>query len=418
MGADTHRPLAPSSHRETLRLIRRLLALAFLIPLAFVWPLFLGERFYAHTPILSGMPELPPWMDVLFFCGMLILLVRLLIVRSAERSLVAFLLLTFAFSLWDQSRWMPFFYQFWVMLAVLASAPEGENATDEERQRALNTLSCIPLGIWLWSGIHKINAAYFGIGHAWLVRPLLRFFPDDLHNVILGSAFLAPIVEGGGALLLIVPATRKLGVLVLTAMHLFILLALGPLGRNWNQSVWSWNVLMLIFLWLLYFPRKMSGSELIFGTAQTLRGKLLHGAVVILFLVMPGFNFARTGLWDDFPSFCLYSWTTKEAEIVVPENSERLLPPEMTRSLHRDGDTSILSLLDWSYDVFSLPPYHASRVFFSVFGKTCEYTHGDEGLTFRIFEKPAIMTGHMERLSYKCAPENGPRAIREVERLP
>ena len=400
---------------KRLEWIRRLTVVGFLTPLFFVWRFFVGERFYPHVPLLPQMGELPAWLDGACFALIILSLLWAFFQVHSRTPLAIFLVLSLGFSLWDQSRWMPYFYQFYFMFFALYGLPE-EGANDDDRERVSNTLRTIVLGIWMWSGLHKISAAYVAIGYPWMVSPLLRFIPNEYHTMFLSSSFLSPIIETGGALLLLFPATRLLGLLTIGSMHCVILLIFGPLGLNWNPSVWSWNVVMLCFVSLLFFRSKSRTRDILLGTGKEFGQKLVHRTIACLFMLLPALNFF--GYWDDFLSHCLYSWTTREAEIVVPKESVPLLPAEMTQRMHQEKDPPIVSVLDWSFSVFESPPYHSYRVFYAVFGKVCEHTKGDQGLIFRIFEKPEIRSAHSERISYKCAPEEGPRSIREIERIP
>ena len=411
---------------NVLQRTRKATAVAFLVPLFFVWRLFVGERFYAHVPVAPILGELPAWVDAICFGTMVALLVGLSVLRRSSPLLQIFLALSFVFSLWDQSRWMPYFYQFWVMFLVLASTSEEvrderqgvgrpENP-DSEEERVLNSLRAIVLGIWFWSGLHKISAAYIALGYPWMVRPFLPYIPVAYHNAVLATSLLSPLVETGGALLILFPRTRIAGRIVLTGMHLMILLIFGPLGLNWNPSVYSWNIAMIFFIWTFFGDSGAGPRQILLGTGRTLKHLLLHRIVAILFIGMPFFNFF--GLWDDFLSHCLYSWTTKEAEVVVTAAAESSLPPEMRQNIRRMNDERIVPVLDWSFRVFESPPYHSYRVFHAIFEKICRETSGGDGITFRIFEKPSILTGHSERISYRCAPEDGPASLREIERLP
>lgn len=395
--------------------IRRLVVAGFIAPLFFVWKFFVGERFYAHVPLHPAMGELPTWVDgTCFLLIILSLLASFIWVRS-RRALGFFLVLSLLFSLWDQSRWMPYFYQFYFMFVALY-AVSIPSPSEEQQEQTFNTLRCIVLGIWFWSGLHKISAAYVAIGYPWMVHPLLRFVPADYHQWFLSSSFLSPIIESGGALCLLFPRTRPLGLLTICGMHLTILLIFGPLGLNWNPSVWSWNLVMIGFVILLFLRSKARPAQILFGTAKNRGDKVVHRVIATMFIVMPFFNFF--GYWDDFLSHCLYSWTTREAEILVPAEAESILPEEVRRNVKHDKVPGVVPVLDWSFSVFESPPYHSYRVFYAVFGKLCEYTQGDQRLTFKMYGKPEIRTAHTSVDSYKCAPALGPREIVEVEHLP
>ena len=67
-------------------------------------------------------------------------------------------------------------------------------------------------------------------------------------------------------------------------MHLFILIAIGPLGRNFNVVVWPWNLAMIAFLLILFFRRTDEPTlhDIVWG-----RGFVFQKVALILFGVMP-----------------------------------------------------------------------------------------------------------------------------------
>lgn len=400
---------------KELSWLGRILAISFLIPLAFVWKLFAGERIYAHTPIHPSLGTLPPWADWICLAAMVFLLVAICFAKHSRGLIGAFLILSFTFSLWDQSRWMPYFYQFFFMFFAIFGH-SSQNFSEHENERVMNTLRIICLSIWFWSGVHKISAAYVGVGYPWMMAPVIKILPAAAGQLVQNSALLSPVVEAGGAVLLLIPATRIFGILLLTGMHIAILVIFGPAGLNWNPSVWSWNVAMIAFLWILFFRSRATPGQILLGSAKRRDNRLIHQTIMIMFLVLPVLN--PWGYWDDFLSHCLYSWTTREAEVAVLPEAEAALPPEVSKTLHRDHQPAIVSVLDWSFSVFNSPPYHSFRVFHSVFGKLCEQTGGNQGITLRIFDKPQVTTAHTQIISYQCAPDLGPRGIREIGRIP
>src|SRR5262245_19995101 len=137
---------------------RKAIAAAFLVPLFFVYRLFVGERFYVHISVHPELGELSHAADAVLFVAMCVLLAVLLFIRRVRSVLSVFLVLSLVFSLWDQSRWMPYFYQFWFMILFLLSVEDDGSPAAAEEERVLNGLRCIVFGIWFWSGIHKVNA--------------------------------------------------------------------------------------------------------------------------------------------------------------------------------------------------------------------------------------------------------------------
>ena len=83
------------------------------------------------------------------------------------------------------------------------------------------------------------------------------FEANQIQNIVVHYAGLAlPIFEILAALGLLFSKSKKLFALLLIGMHIFILIFLSPLGINYNSIVWPWNVLMILYLIILFYHIK------------------------------------------------------------------------------------------------------------------------------------------------------------------
>lgn len=101
--------------------------------------------------------------------------------------------------------------------------------------------------LWLWAGVHKlISPEWFGWS-AWVYVHECGLPPDAAY---LPFAWLVALFEIAlGLLALWQPRWAAWGCV---AMHLGILLTLSPLVRNFNPSVWPWNLATAVVgAWLL-----------------------------------------------------------------------------------------------------------------------------------------------------------------------
>lgn len=405
---------------RTICLVAALIVISTLIPLYFTRGFFFGDRIYPHTPLFPFMQPLPAWLDVGLYGAMIFLLVLALILRDPRLPLYLFLGVSLGFSLWDQSRWMPYYVQFWLTLGII-STYSWDHPDPRAANRVLNALRVIPISIWIWSGLHKASARYLFVGYPWLVSPFVEGLDPAVRSWVHSAAFLSPFVEAGGGLLLLFRPTRKLGCLLLTAMHIVILILFGPLGHAWNQSVWSWNVTMIGLVYLLFWKTDTTWRDILFGEAfraeerrplkpneQPWRGDRkspLHLFTTLFFGLLPAVNLV--GYWDDFMSHALYSWTTVEAEVHVDPAAEAKLPEEARRHVTEVKGRRFVHVLHWSYSCFESPPYHADRVYFRILNTLCRTTGNDPGLELWIFRKPSAVTGRSPVDRYRCHSENG-----------
>ena len=117
--------------------IKIVLCLSFLIPLFITRYLWFGDtsRFYALTPMLPGLPPINFPLDHILWGAMMLLLVAIMLIPKARPYIIAFIALTTIYGLWDQSRWMPYNYQFVAMFLVLSFSRWDKDADPEEVSR-------------------------------------------------------------------------------------------------------------------------------------------------------------------------------------------------------------------------------------------------------------------------------------------
>src|SRR5262249_20231145 len=117
---------------------------------------------------------------------------------------------------------------------------------------ALDTCRLIMAATYVWSGVQKMNASFLAEVYPWLLTPVLPVMPAALRPLVAGAGIVVPFVEPGLGLSLLVPRLRPLAVGGAVAMHLLLLLDLGPFGHNYNSIVWPWNVAMATLVVVLF----------------------------------------------------------------------------------------------------------------------------------------------------------------------
>jgi uncharacterized membrane protein YphA (DoxX/SURF4 family) len=136
--------------------------------------------------------------------------------------------------LWDQYRLQPQF----ISLLVLMSACIWPTATWLARWYLA--------AMWLWAGLHKfLSPEWYGFQSAHFLEQC--GLPSDWHLALALVAAAGETALGITAAL----APRRAAVACLV-LHLGILLALSPLVRNFNGSVWPWNLATAVVgMWVL-----------------------------------------------------------------------------------------------------------------------------------------------------------------------
>ena len=279
-------------------------------------PLWLTERTYPHLPC-AGFPG--PWSqpyDALLLAGTMLAL-GLSVFLPARRSLIcagmAGLLLL---ATQDMMRWQPWFYQYVLMV--------GFAAVVGDRAAPPFLLCCRILFVCLyaWSGIHKFHPAYSHMYDMTFAEPLAGLWPGWAAEVVRRSAPLGPWMEILLAAMLLAGRTRRIAVVGICGLHLWILLMIGPAGTSTNAVVWPWNVLMPVMTVLLFWHCRAFG----WASLRTLGHRCAAAGSLVLCGLMPVFSIS--GRWDRYLSFHLYSGSERRIMAVLDGQAAAALPAE------------------------------------------------------------------------------------------
>lgn len=394
-----------------LFLLKVALALALLVGFLLSIRLWAGFRSYPFTPIIEGLPAVPPLVSWIWFGVLLLLLAAIIVVRRPRKYIIAFIVLAGLLSLLDQSRWQPWFYQYVFMFAALAVYPWRE-PDPEKREAALNACRLIVAGTYFWSGLQKLNVSFVEDTFPWLAEPLVALLPTSLEESVYQIAIAVPFIEAGIGVGLLIGRFRNAAVVLALGMHVFILFSIGPFGHYWNTSVWPWNVAMVIFVVILFWRTRNSSAKNILVPKT-----FFHGLVLLLFGIMPLFSFF--GLWDSYLSASLYSGNTKSATVYVDDEVKNELPETVRDPAlkGRANNANVLSISDWSWEELNVPIYPESRVFKNVARHVCAYTQPPAKTILVIRGKPAIVEGSREAEIYDCSGlETGEHNTQKLER--
>jgi len=369
--------------------IKLVLCFALLIPLIITRNLWLGSCVYPFTPIFDFLPELPTFINYTLYLSIFII-TALIFIKKEPKIYIYSLLGILAFSsLFNISRLQPYNYQFFFMFLALAGFNWLKNEKENsDQKRLLSVFAIILIGIWFWSGVHKLNYKFFTVGYPWLIS----VFPEYLKPLLGMLGLFSTVVEAGGAICLIFKKTRKLGIALLSIMHVFLLLVV--ILHNNNHSVISWNIAQILFLWLVFWKSDLEINLFKLGSFKADSLKTQNLLYKSLFIILPLFSYV--GLWNDTLSFKLYSWNYKEGEIIVlarkiPKN----LPEEMTANIKRN----IIPIQTWSYQATNSSPFYSEKVYKSVFKKACKI---NKNLQLVISERPNIQSIISKRHKYRC----------------
>jgi hypothetical protein len=163
---------------------------------------------------------------------------------------------------------------------------------------------------------------------------------------------------------LLLPRGRRPAAVAAATMHGLLLLAIGPLGQQWNPVVWPWNLGLAILVLLLFWGDDRPPRALLWPRDWC------HRALVVLVGILPVLH--PLGLWDAYLSFSLYSMNVDEAWLAAERPAVAGLGPA-ARAVAESGTDGrvIVRLVPWALRDVRTPPYPERRAYVAAFQTLC-----------------------------------------------
>lgn len=353
-----------ADEQARLALVVRAIAVSMLACLAWAGTLWLSTRAYPLVPALGIVPPWPWPLDGLalaLLAGLLAGLVVRPLCRPLAAAVVALLAVFFA---QDQSRLWPSFYMFFLLLLLLAAHRAGGG--EPEAARTLAGMRFVTAAVYFWGGVQKLTPHFFREEFPWFIRPLTDLLPGPVP----GLPFLGMAAAVCEALLGIGLLTRRFRGLALgeaLCMHAVILVCIGPLRGNWNDSAWIWSQATAVLVWLLFRGAAPFRWATMFAAPP--KRCLAQVAVVLLAGVLPVLD--NVNRWDSALSFNVYTGNVSVGHVLMPVGSAARLPREIAAHVVAAGDREVLDLGAWAMREFNAGTYPARRVFRALLTDVC-----------------------------------------------
>jgi hypothetical protein len=349
-------------------------AIGLLSLLAVTYPLWIPSWLLATLGSSDSFPQVP-WLaipvsgavlqavDASAFSVLVIVLVGL-VWKPDKRILWAAVFATLGTQiLLDQQRLQPWAYQSLLYSLVLLGLPW---------RFAKPCLIAITISIYAYSAAGKFDFQFVHTVGTDIVQALLSPVLEIDGELAARLAFVLPVSELSIALLLCIPKTRRPGGYLVIALHLSLVTLLGPWWLNHSWGVLAWNGLLIAQSGFLFLQRPLelidsdaamdADASLIARTDEAVRPLAwIAFAAVGLALIAPLFE--RTGYWDHWPSWALYSPHNSRAEIQIHRSGTARLPDDLKAYLHPEpGDRWLnLDIETWSLDQRLVPVYPQAR---------------------------------------------------------
>lgn len=339
-----------------IRLIAKLVAIGCLASMLLSYKLWLGDRHFPTTPVISFLTTSNHPYDYILPGLSIVSLLGILLLRNPRVYIGVFLLSAFLLGMQDLNRWQPWFYQyFWSFFLLIFFDFRCEDK--KQMDTLLTTFKVIVASVYFWSGLQKLNPHFLSDTYPWLMEPFGQYFGSDFlkHVEFLGKAF--PLLESCTGIFLLIKPLQRMAWWGIVAMHCFILFSLGPLGHDYNQVVWPWNLLMIALSFLLFYPEtgiRGISFRSIFHYKST--------SIAVIFLTfLPLFNFFNR--WDSYLSHNLYSGNTSNGVIYVSDSLKKNLPPIIQKYALGEFGQNQINIKYWCMEELGVPAYPEERNF-------------------------------------------------------
>lgn len=335
--------------------VKAVTALALLASMIVAAPLWTTGRDFPLVPVPAFWPNLPPPFDTFALFALIGLLVVSVARVPARPFLIAFLILAVFVALGDANRWQPWFYQDVLLLAALATVRSA--TSDDDTGRSLDACRVVIAFTYVWSGLHKFNFGFQHSSFAFVFQPVLDNLEPGFRETVLKLWFVPPAVEALLGFGLLWGKTRNVAVVGLVAMHAFLLAMLGPWGRDYNSSVWPWNVGNALLVLTLFW--KADRFRLASGLFRR-QGDLTKSAAVVLMGLLP--SLCPFGLWPPYFSAALYTGDVVQAIVVLDQERAFAAPPSLAGVLRPDPEGSAVNVGKWALAAMNAPVFPDEQV--------------------------------------------------------
>lgn len=356
--------------KNRINLVRIVALLFFAIGILMSFKLWHSDRIFPLCPVIDGFPVLPNNLDT--FIPILLIggLISLMFIKNQSLHILVFILLLFLF-LQDQMRWQPWVYLYVCMILPFAlfKAPKKE---------LLGYFQILMIGVYLWSGIHKIHPGFIETTFNKMLAELFLIDNPATIRSLNWLGYSIPIIEVLIAIFLFFRKTRLIGVFGALITHLIILAYLIKIEQN--SVVYPWNIAMILFVITLFWK---SDYQLSFRRINDAKVKIMTSLAILLFVVMPSLNFV--GAWDNYLSFKLYTGTNGIYCAGLDQDQYQKVDEELYDCFWKVDEPNgkyWIYVNKWAFDELNVAFYSEMRVFKKVAKSFCDGEIPSEKLEF------------------------------------
>ncbi|MBI3521018.1 MAG: hypothetical protein HY062_16890 [Bacteroidetes bacterium] len=354
---------------QRLQLIKFTVLVGLFISILLSYHLWAGERYFPKSSLFNGYTGVPAPYDYIHLVVLLGLLVASFVTQKKFPTIVLIL-----FSVYlccdDQNRLQPWFYNYILILFILLfykhRVDEPNNYTT-----VFISLQILVALIYIFSGIQKLNSSFVPDTFQWMVSAFDTILSKRQLNLVTKFGYIVPYFELSLGVLLLVKPLRFIIVPLVVLMHLFILIMLGPLGKDYNMVVWPWNLIMIVLVLLLFADIK---QERFFDISFLFKGISFY-IVITLMLIFPVFSLKNQ--YDSYLSSSLYSSNLNDCQLILSDKAYQKLPLYIRHFTNTSADYNILYIKRWAITELNVPCVPEYRIFKTVHHYIIDVTQTD-----------------------------------------
>ncbi len=369
---------------QRLQFIKLTVMIGLLVSMAMSHHLWAGERMFPKTTGFENYAGVPAPYDYIHLVVFAVLVVFSFV---SQKKLPGFLLVLFGVYLCvdDQNRLQPWFFNYILILFILLfykyRVDEPNNYTT-----VFISLQVLVALIYIFSGIQKLNDSFVPDTFQWMISSLDTILSQRQLYLLTKFGYVVPWFEMSMGFLLLVKPLRFLVVPLVILMHIFILMTLGPLGKDYNSVIWPWNIIMIILILLLFANVQ---KERFFDISFLFKGLSFY-IVITLMLIFPVFSLKNQ--YDSYLSSSLYSSNLNDCQLILSNKAYEKLPYYLRHFTITNEDHNVLYIKRWAVNELNVPCVPEYRIFKTVHKYVIGLTGTDENeVRFNFVEREKLV---------------------------
>ncbi len=293
---------------------------SFLLMCFSTYKIFLNTRTFPLCPIFEWLPSLPTALNFAIAITVALLIIFNNYFYKRHILYISILIGMAVLTLFDINRLSPFghtYYCFFFVFIVYYSKTINAKA-------AILFCQLILIGIYIGTGIHKINPYFIENIFKWWLEPFRELLGDKIYNFLLPFGWLIGFIEVAAGLFLLFAKTRKLGLWLAMFTHAIILISYSPPVRGLlfvGLLVYNFSL-----MWLLYFLFNHEKDNLITGLFDMYKRPIMY-LVTFVFIGLPILHIF-TNKVPTYMAYDLYGGRYRYTYFIFDENTKNKLPSD------------------------------------------------------------------------------------------